>query len=198
MPDRYRQRPAVHGGRVHAARRPPIAYGDVFERDAGPDVVNKLGYYWAPPDAVDLVVMSMGPGHAFSEGHDAHPHPGRRPGPQLPVLRLHGVLDLDRGPQSCFSSADLEQTEPQLVSAAAVGTAGRELGVRSACSVPCCRARRIDGGQPRRDVKTTRDGEATSQRDADAAASGIIGSSVASGVAAVAKPAPRTARRRRT
>ena len=43
----------------------PIAYGDVFERDAGPDVVNKLGYYWAPPGAVDSVVMSMGPGHAF-------------------------------------------------------------------------------------------------------------------------------------
>ena len=40
----------------------PIAYGDVFERDAAPDVAARLGYYWAAPDAVDPVVMSISHG----------------------------------------------------------------------------------------------------------------------------------------
>jgi hypothetical protein len=34
----------------------PIAYGEVFETDATPDVVAKLGFYWAAPGAVNPVV----------------------------------------------------------------------------------------------------------------------------------------------
>ena len=37
----------------------PIAYGELFERDAEPDVAAKLGYYWAAPDAVKPVVMGL-------------------------------------------------------------------------------------------------------------------------------------------
>lgn len=37
----------------------PLAYGDVFETDAGADVVDTLGFYWAAPGAVDPVVQSI-------------------------------------------------------------------------------------------------------------------------------------------
>lgn len=37
----------------------PIAYGAVFEWDAAPDAAARLGYYWAAPDAVDPVVISI-------------------------------------------------------------------------------------------------------------------------------------------
>jgi hypothetical protein len=36
-----------------------VGYGDVFEQDAAPEAVNRLGYFWAAPDAVDPVVMSI-------------------------------------------------------------------------------------------------------------------------------------------
>jgi hypothetical protein len=40
----------------------PIAYGDVFETDAGADVVNKLGFYWAAPGTVDAAVRGINAG----------------------------------------------------------------------------------------------------------------------------------------
>jgi hypothetical protein len=40
----------------------PIPYGDVFETDAGADVVNKVGFEWAGPGAVDAAVAGINAG----------------------------------------------------------------------------------------------------------------------------------------
>jgi hypothetical protein len=40
----------------------PIAYGDVFETNAGADVVNKLGFYWDAPGTVDAAVRGINAG----------------------------------------------------------------------------------------------------------------------------------------
>jgi hypothetical protein len=63
----------------------PIAYGAVFEQDAAPDVAARLGYYWAAPDAVDPVVMSISRGRATAGGYvTAIPTQVQGPGHQCP------------------------------------------------------------------------------------------------------------------
>jgi hypothetical protein len=40
----------------------PTAYGDVFDTDAGADVVNKIGFYWAAPGTGDAAVRGINAG----------------------------------------------------------------------------------------------------------------------------------------